>query len=71
VIFATATKGEVRTAAVETLRAVQQALLSSTGDRVKSRSRAVSGDHGYESDRLMYTWIQDPARQDEIRKLTM
>jgi hypothetical protein len=108
VIFATSTKGEVRAAAVETLRSLQQALLSLSVPEEKLRARtrttgddrggnsglgsssgpgsgcgsgssisviagagAGTGGHNKDSDRLMYTWIQDLARQEEIKKLTL
>ena len=83
-LFGAGTKGEVRVAAAETLRALQFVLLppsnhnSPMSDRRKgsdSSSGSGSGSGSSESkekerDKLLWTWCKDVSQQEEIKRLT-
>lgn len=81
-LFGAGTKGEVRVAAAETLRALQFVLLppsnhnSPMSDRRKgSDSSSSSGSGSSESkekerDKLLWTWCKDVSQQEEIKRLT-
>ena len=83
-LFGAGTKGEVRVAAAETLRALQFVLLppsnhnSPMSDRRKgsdSSSSSGSGSGSSESkekerDKLLWTWCKDVSQQEEIKRLT-
>ena len=85
-LFGAGTKGEVRVAAAETLRALQFVLLppsnhnSPMSDKRKgsdssSSSGSGSGSGSSESkekerDKLLWTWCKDVSQQEEIKRLT-
>ena len=55
VLLGAGTKGEVRGAAAETLRALQRLLLK----------------EGRRPENMVWTWVQDPSKQEELKRLTV
>jgi len=52
---------QVRGAAADALRALQRALNRAKG----------GGGKDMDGDRLVWTWVQDPAQQEELKRLTV
>ena len=77
VLFGVGSKGEVRVAAAETLRALQLVLLPSptspVNEKRKEKDREKDKEKGNENsdkDKLLWTWCKDTSQQEEIKRLT-